>query len=750
MTETNPFIKFWNAGYRRLVPIVPPDAKPSEKSTLARRPGALGKAVGVQGRDGLWRGYDWLRAPDTTLQDLDAWHAMGAGVGIRTGGGLIALDIDTLSPEHAADIHRAAVETWGETCSRIGRWPKRLLVYRCSEPVSYQRVVFDDGLEHKAGAEARVELLSDERQFVAHGIHPSTNRPYAWPGGLTPYDDLPVVTLLQVKELFSRFLADLPAAKHDAQSTGSADRAAIDQGALRAPLDAVSRAVEALPNTTALYPTYDDYVRVGYAIKGACQDDEATGLALYQEWAAKWEGGNDPEQVEADWRRMRPPFEIGAQWLFNEAERHSGGAFQASSTWFDPQPEPAGNPFEEAARDGNSPDEREPIKWLRPSAWAGIEPPAREWEVEGWIPRYEVTLLYGDGGIGKTLLAHQYATAAAAGLPWLGQATRQAKIMCFFCEDSEDELHRRQIDICRSLGVDLAALDGNLRIASRKYMNNILALWDRNSGAMRRQTVWEQLRADAVEFGAEVIIVDTLADTFGGSEIDRSQVNAFMKSCLGRLAQKIGGSLIALGHPSVAGKSEGRSGSTAWSNAARSRIFLRYPKGVEKGNVRELEGMKLNYGPKGALLKLKWDRGAFIAVAGSRPEIDLNAFKGAGSEPAALPDLADVTEAAVLRAVAEAAACGTALNMAVRSAAYAPKVLKRGWPELLADVAQGDVEAALLRLEKHGVIRAEIVGRREDRKPVMGYAVAAGTMGQTRSENDNLSAGEAYDADILS
>lgn len=48
-----------------------------------------------------------------------------------------------------------------------------------------------------------------------------------------------------------------------------------------------------------------------------------------------------------------------------------------------------------------------------------------------------------------------------------------------------------------------------------------------------------------------VVIVDTIADTYGGNEIDRAQVNAFVKSCLGRLAQAIGGTVIALGHPSM-------------------------------------------------------------------------------------------------------------------------------------------------------------------------------------------------------
>jgi RecA-family ATPase len=90
--------------------------------------------------------------------------------------------------------------------------------------------------------------------------------------------------------------------------------------------------------------------------------------------------------------------------------------------------------------------------------------------------------------------------------------------------------------------------------------------------------------ADAKAFRADVVIVDTIADVFAGSEIDRMQVNAFVKSCLGRLAQEIGGSVIALGHPSMAGKQsgEGESGSTAWSNAVRSRLYLKVPEGRRK------------------------------------------------------------------------------------------------------------------------------------------------------------------------
>ncbi len=73
--------------------------------------------------------------------------------------------------------------------------------------------------------------------------------------------------------------------------------------------------------------------------------------------------------------------------------------------------------------------------------------PERQWIVEDWIPKSYVTGLSGDGGIGKTLLGQQLLTCVAAGLSFLGVKTAQMKVLGVFCEDNDDELHRRQANI---------------------------------------------------------------------------------------------------------------------------------------------------------------------------------------------------------------------------------------------------------------------------------------------------------------
>jgi hypothetical protein len=390
------------------------------------------------------------------------------------------------------------------------------------------------------------------------------------------------------------------------------------------------------------------------------------------------------------------------------------------SRWFDeskPEPEsvfPPEPPFQGPRRKS--------ITWIDPAEWEGKDVPAREWEVEGWIPRKEVTLLYGDGGIGKTLLMHQYAVAAAAGVSWLGQRTRPARVLGFFCEDSEEELQRRHVDILRALGLGFGSTSGRLRLSCRRFMDNLLALYDRGTGEMSRQAIWTQLRDDAREFGADVVILDTLADIYAGEEQNRAQVTAFVKSCLGRLARDIGGSVITLGHPSQAGQKNrtGTSGSTAWSNAVRSRLYLRYPENVTAGNIRELEGMKLNYGPKGSKLKLRWNRGAFDVVAGNVP-----AMAGAGQP---IPSLNDAAEDAVLSALLECQ--GVQMSEAPNSTYFAPRILKRRAPDRLASLTEDEVRSALDRMSAKNLIRFGEVGRNASRHAVKGYTVLT----------DNLSA----------
>ena len=112
-------------------------------------------------------------------------------------------------------------------------------------------------------------------------------------------------------------------------------------------------------------------------------------------------------------------------------------------------------------------------KWLR-------DPPPRDWMVEGCFLKGHVGLISGIGGVGKSLLMQQLATCATMGLPWLGIPLKRGRALMLACEDDDDELHRRQRDINRSLGLDMGdVLEAGLDVIARDDRENLLMELDR-------------------------------------------------------------------------------------------------------------------------------------------------------------------------------------------------------------------------------------------------------------------------------
>ena len=116
-------------------------------------------------------------------------------------------------------------------------------------------------------------------------------------------------------------------------------------------------------------------------------------------------------------------------------------------------------------------------------------------------------------------------------------------------------------------------------------------------------------------------MLDPSADVFAGSENDRSQVRQFITLLRG-LAIDANTAVLVASHPSLTGKvtGTGLSGTTAWHNSVRARLYL---KGIKTNSgdesdpdLRELEVMKSNYGPGGERIRMRWHQGIFIPEPG--------------------------------------------------------------------------------------------------------------------------------------
>ena len=97
----------------------------------------------------------------------------------------------------------------------------------------------------------------------------------------------------------------------------------------------------------------------------------------------------------------------------------------------------------------------------------------------------------------------------------------------------------------------------------------------------------------------------------GGEENIRTQVRQFV-GLLRRMAFKENMSVILLAHPSLTGlaSGSGTSGSTAWNNSVRARIYL--DADDKDKNARVLKFMKSNYGAKGEPMRLIYRNGLFV------------------------------------------------------------------------------------------------------------------------------------------
>ena len=288
-------------------------------------------------------------------------------------------------------------------------------------------------------------------------------------------------------------------------------------------------------------------------------------------------------------------------------------------------------------------------------------PPPRRWLVEDWLPAGRVTLLAGQGGVGKSRLALQLAAGIASGggrldgtdhasegCSWietpspdtlkLGNATEPggAPVVYASWEDELEEFWSRLSELSGS-----AAPWVTPERLSRLHIADMAGhgpLWGpRADGGRHTDTLGEttaaghELRRLCEEVGARLLIMDPSAAAYGSNENNRALVRAFV-SDLDAWARDNNCAVLILAHPPK--WAADYSGSTDWEASVRSMWTLRTERigsGTRKKNSEadnrpegwQLARPKANYGPPVAPVQLDWDAsggGLRWKVTGEWPE----------------------------------------------------------------------------------------------------------------------------------
>lgn len=353
----------------------------------------------------------------------------------------------------------------------------------------------------------------------------------------------------------------------------------------------------------------------------------------------------------------------------------------------------------------------EKLETVCAASWAGKQPPERQWLVPDLIPLRNVTLLTGDGGLGKTLLALQLQASAALGTSWLGRQCRRVKTLGIYCEDEDGELQRRLHDIAAAYGSDLGDLE-HVDLAPRIGEDNALLTFNMRGEGADPTPFYSSILKRARQLGAELIVLDSLYDFFPGNENSRTEVHRF-GGLLRSLAMATGAAVIVCGHPSRAGMQEGSglSGSTAWNAVVRSRLYLTRPP-TEDGapadpDLRVLASKKANYASMAGDIRLTWRGGIFVPDGPSAGPDIVDRLERANHVRAVLLDAIDLFNAQDRPA---SASRGTAN--------YLPgRILKEG---LASGCTRGELERGLSDLFTRKLVEIGTVGTYGNRTPRKG------------------------------
>ncbi len=231
-------------------------------------------------------------------------------------------------------------------------------------------------------------------------------------------------------------------------------------------------------------------------------------------------------------------------------------------------------------------------------------PPEFIWD--GYLPRGVVTLMGAHGGTGKSTVALMLGVCVAASRPLFEVYTVGCSALFVSMEDSARIVRHRLAWVCRTWNIDPRSIDGKLHIVDGTENPELFTADSRNAGEVT--ATYDELCKLVQSTGAGLVVVDNASDAFGGDEINRRQVRAFMRA-LAQVARLTNCAVLLLAHvdknTSRARKAEGSeaySGSTAWHNSARSRLFMTRN---EDGTL-SLEHQKSNFGKMREPLTLEW------------------------------------------------------------------------------------------------------------------------------------------------
>ena len=271
---------------------------------------------------------------------------------------------------------------------------------------------------------------------------------------------------------------------------------------------------------------------------------------------------------------------------------------EQATSWPTPQPD---TPQPKYAREAAAPGSPEVSEVAHPFvAASAIEMRPTSWWWRGFVPSGMLTLLAGDGGVGKSTLAHEWVAhvtngTAPAGGPGYGRP-RGAVVIT-----NEEAVAATVVPRLQALGADL----DRVRLLDDLDPDTPDAITF-PSGA-------DVLRLAAREVDAGLVVVDSMRDAFdSGLDPARPDAIAEVLRCLRVLADECDLAVVGLHHltkrpiPGEAARDR-VTGSRAWTDKPRMVLMMSTPHGLSTDDTdeRRLGPVKSNVSRGGIVVGLR-------------------------------------------------------------------------------------------------------------------------------------------------
>ena len=235
------------------------------------------------------RERQWIQRPIRTPEELTARWQQASGtpnIGVMPDDGLLVIDVDRKKGKRGAETLAAIEAESGTLGNPHQTTPSGGLHFVFRLPPETDPATLPNRSDFGEG----IDILRVGRQFVAAPSQIGA-RPYA--GSLPSRDELPVLPAAWLTLLQSR------------GGEAPSERTPTDPSALQARLEVLKApSLEKVREVVVRIPNPGDtdrakWVWMAHAIKGACgRAAETEGLAIFLEWAARWDGPVDPGEDE--------------------------------------------------------------------------------------------------------------------------------------------------------------------------------------------------------------------------------------------------------------------------------------------------------------------------------------------------------------------------------------------------------------------------------------------------------------------